>query len=157
MHDPLPPLRSSCDFQQSNMGGRSSAPCSAAAAAAPTLSREEALLALESVHGQMGRVAVMSDLYYQRRPPYSLAFAPRDEDAHLPACLAAQDVDMRLAAPALAALRLPVDESGYRALFGAAYLGCPLGGGAIGEAAKKHADVERARERVALAAALHYE
>jgi hypothetical protein len=32
-----------------------------------------------------------------------------------------------------------------------------LGGGAIGEAAKKHADVERARERVALAAALHYE
>ena len=88
----------------------------------------------------------------------------------------AQPVDLELAAPVLAKLGLPAtwegargarraarpdtrslsaEGAGYACLFGRAYVGSPLGRGALHRAAQASAAVEELRYEVALAAALH--
>lgn len=119
------------------------------------LSEAQACEALRAVLAPMGSCAVMQQLFYQRRLPPPSPDAAR---SGLPPGHAAAPIDLQLARPALRMLSLPEDAEGYAALFGAACLGSPLGGGgALGAAARRWPAVERLRTRVALASALQFE
>jgi len=118
------------------------------------LSEAQACEALRAVLAPMASCAVMQQLFYQRRLPPSPAAARTG----LPPGHAAAPIDLQLARPALRTLSLPENAEGYEALFGAACLGSPLGGGgALGAAARRWPAVERLRTRVALASALQFE
>jgi len=118
------------------------------------LSEREALSILSHIHRSFwfSRSAIL----FQRRQPFSPTFAMGPErPSTVPLRHAAQAVDLEIARPVLLHVRLSPDAAGYRELFGEAYLGSPLGRGALEAAARKYPAVKlRCRQIEAIAESL---
>jgi len=104
------------------------------------LSRRQAVSVIIFVRRNLSSFA--HELKRQRsrlfHPAYTLQGTER-----VPAEHSAQPVDLSIARPLLWALQLSPDVNGYRLLFGEAYLGSDHVGGALGRAARRHAEVRR--------------